>query len=169
MDMSPVHQVLLKPPWKAQWKGEDVNGQKKTWEGSIWEWTWLEWTKSQRAVENGQKWRKLAVKSSVVHQRSPRLRVRWRWFWRRTTSGPSEERKLKTTNYSAIGSSGVYFQRTRFGICFLCFTREEGGAERERDNRQKDRQTDREKDRQAGRQADRQNQAVGMYQYNLRS
>ena len=36
------------------------------------EWTGLEFTKSQRAVENGEKWRKLVVKSSVVPQRPSR-------------------------------------------------------------------------------------------------
>ena len=33
------------------------------------EWTGLEFAKSQRAVENGAKWRKLVAKSSVVPQR----------------------------------------------------------------------------------------------------
>ena len=32
------------------------------------EWTGLEFVKSQRAVENREKWRKLVVKSSVVLQ-----------------------------------------------------------------------------------------------------
>ena len=36
----------------------------------------LEFAKSQRAVENWEKWRKLAVKSSVVPQRPSRLRDR---------------------------------------------------------------------------------------------
>ena len=31
------------------------------------EWTGLEFGKSQRAVENREKWRKLVAKSSVVH------------------------------------------------------------------------------------------------------
>ena len=35
---------------------------------NIREWTGLEFTKSQRAVENREKWRKLIVKSSVVPQ-----------------------------------------------------------------------------------------------------
>ena len=39
-------------------------------------WTYLEFAKSQRAVENRENWRKLVVKSSVVHQRPPRLRDR---------------------------------------------------------------------------------------------
>ena len=40
------------------------------------EWTGLEFAKSQRAVENRGKWRKLVVKSSVVPQRPSRLRNR---------------------------------------------------------------------------------------------
>ena len=35
-------------------------------EGNIVEWTCLEFAKSQRAVENREKWRKLVAKSSVV-------------------------------------------------------------------------------------------------------
>ena len=38
------------------------------------EWTGLEFVKSQRAVENREKWRKLVAKSSVVPQRPSRLR-----------------------------------------------------------------------------------------------
>ena len=37
-------------------------------------WTGLEFAKSQRAVENREKWRKLVAKSSVVPQRPLRLR-----------------------------------------------------------------------------------------------
>ena len=40
------------------------------------EWTGLKFTKSKRAVENREKWRKLAVKSSVVPERPPQLRDR---------------------------------------------------------------------------------------------
>ena len=50
--------------------------QKKRWEETIREWTGLEFAKSQRAVENRGKWRKLVVKSSVVPQRLSRLRIR---------------------------------------------------------------------------------------------
>ena len=39
--------------------------------------TGLEFGKSQRAVENREKWRKLVAKSSVVPQRPSRLRDRW--------------------------------------------------------------------------------------------
>ena len=50
--------------------------QKKRWEDNIREWTGLESAKSQRAVENRGKWRKLVAKSSVVPQRPLRLRGR---------------------------------------------------------------------------------------------
>ena len=38
----------------------------KRWEDNIREWTGLEFGKSQRAVENREKWRKVVAKSSVV-------------------------------------------------------------------------------------------------------
>ena len=58
-------------------KGERRQGrQKKGWENNIREWTGLEFTKSQRAMENREKWRKLVVRSSVAPQRPPRLRDR---------------------------------------------------------------------------------------------
>ena len=50
--------------------------QKKRWEDNLRKWTGLEFAKSQRAVENKEKWRKLFVKSSVVPQRPSRLRDR---------------------------------------------------------------------------------------------
>ena len=49
-------------------------GQRKRLEDNIREWTGLEFGKSQRAVENREKWRKLVAKSSVVPQRPSRLR-----------------------------------------------------------------------------------------------
>ena len=56
-------------------KGERKQGrQGKRWEDNIREWTGLEFGKSQRAVENWEKWRKLVAKSSVVPQRPSRLR-----------------------------------------------------------------------------------------------
>ena len=51
--------------------------QRKRWEDNIWEWTGLEFGKSQRAVENRDTWRKLVAKSSVVPQRPSRLRYRY--------------------------------------------------------------------------------------------
>ena len=54
--------------------GRRQGRQKKRWENNITEWTSLEFAKSQRAVENREKWRKLVAKSSVVPQRPSRLR-----------------------------------------------------------------------------------------------
>ena len=54
----------------------EAGRQKKRWEDNIREWTGLVFTKSQRAVQNREEWRKLAVKSSVVPQRPSRLRDR---------------------------------------------------------------------------------------------
>ena len=42
--------------------------QRKRWEDNIREWTGLEFGRSQRAVENREKWRKFVAKSSVVPQ-----------------------------------------------------------------------------------------------------
>ena len=42
--------------------GRRQGRQRKRWEDNIREWTGLEFTKSQRAVENREKWRKLVVK-----------------------------------------------------------------------------------------------------------
>ena len=54
--------------------GRRQGGQSKRLEYNIREWTGLEFGKSQRAVENRGKWRKLVAKSSVVPQRPSRLR-----------------------------------------------------------------------------------------------
>ena len=56
--------------------GRRQGRQRKRWEDNIKEWTGREFAKSQRAVENREKWRKLVVKSSVVPQRPSRLRDR---------------------------------------------------------------------------------------------
>ena len=57
--------------------------QRKRWEDKIKDWTGLEWNILLRKAENREEWRKLVVKSAVVHQRSSRLRDRWRWVkWR---------------------------------------------------------------------------------------
>ena len=44
--------------------GRRQGGQRERWEDNIREWTGLEFAKSQRAVENRGKWRKLVAKSS---------------------------------------------------------------------------------------------------------
>ena len=56
--------------------GRRQGRQKKKWEDNISEWTGLEFAKSQRAVENKEKWRKLVVQLSVVPQRPLWLRDR---------------------------------------------------------------------------------------------
>ena len=48
--------------------------QRKRWEDNIRQWTGLEFGKSQKAVKNREKWRRLVAKSSVVPQRPSRLR-----------------------------------------------------------------------------------------------
>ena len=54
--------------------GRRQSRKKKRWEDNIREWAGLEFAKSQRAVENRRKRRKLVAKSSVVPQRPSRLR-----------------------------------------------------------------------------------------------
>ena len=66
---------LAKTILKGTVKGGRRQGRRrKRWEDNIRKWTGLEFAKSQRAVENGEKWRKLVAKSSVVPQRPSRLR-----------------------------------------------------------------------------------------------
>ena len=47
--------------------------QKKRWEDNIREWTGLEFSRSQSAVENREKWGKLVAKSSLVPQQPSQL------------------------------------------------------------------------------------------------
>ena len=54
--------------------GRKQRRQRKRWE-DIKEWTGLEFAKSQRAVKNREKWRKLVAKSSDVPQRPLRLGI----------------------------------------------------------------------------------------------
>ena len=57
-------------------KGARRQGRQwKRWVDNIRKWTGLEFAKSQRVVENKEKWRKLVVKSSVVPQRHSRLKI----------------------------------------------------------------------------------------------
>ena len=61
---------LAKPILQGTVKGgRRQGGQRKRWEDNIREWTGLEFGKSQRAVENREKWRRLVAKLSVVPQR----------------------------------------------------------------------------------------------------
>ena len=54
--------------------GRRQGRQRKRWEDIIREWTGLEFVKSQRPVENREKWMKLVVKLFVMPQRTSRLR-----------------------------------------------------------------------------------------------
>ena len=65
MDMSPVHRLAKTILRDTVEGGRREGRQKKRWEDNVREWTGLEF-KSQRAVENREKWRKVVVKSSVV-------------------------------------------------------------------------------------------------------
>ena len=72
---------LAKNILKGTVKGGTRHGwQRKRWKDNIREWTGLEFGKSQRAVENREKWRKLVAKSSVVAKWPSRLRDWW-WWW----------------------------------------------------------------------------------------
>ena len=55
-------------------KGGRQGRQRKRWEDNSRVWTGLEFAKSQRAVENREKWRKPVAKSSVVPQQPSQLR-----------------------------------------------------------------------------------------------
>ena len=68
---------LAKTILQSTVKGRRKQGrQRKRWEDNIREWTGLEFGRSQREVENREKWRKLVAKSPVVSQQSSRLRDR---------------------------------------------------------------------------------------------
>ena len=56
--------------------GRRSGRQRKWWEDNIKEWTGLPWNIMLRKAENREEWRKLVVKSTVVPQRSARLRDR---------------------------------------------------------------------------------------------
>ena len=56
--------------------GRKQGRQRKRWEDNVREWTGVEFAKSQTAVGNRIKWRKLVAKSSLVPQRPSRLRDR---------------------------------------------------------------------------------------------
>ena len=68
---------LAKATLQGTVKGGRKQGrQRKRWEDNVREWTGVEFAKSQTAVGNRIKWRKLVAKSSVVPQRPSRLRDR---------------------------------------------------------------------------------------------
>ena len=68
---SGLTKTILQGPLKG---GRRQGRQRKRWEVNIMKWTGLEFGKSQRAVENREKWRKLVTKSSVVLQQPSGLR-----------------------------------------------------------------------------------------------
>ena len=73
MDMSPFIRSGQNHLARHSERGKRQGRQRKRWEDTIREWTGLEFAKSQRAVKNREKWRKLVVKSYVVPQRPSRL------------------------------------------------------------------------------------------------
>ena len=56
--------------------GRRQGRQKKRWEDKIRKWIGQKFGRSQSAVENREKWRKLIAKSSVIPQRPSRIRDR---------------------------------------------------------------------------------------------
>ena len=80
--------------------GRRQGGQRKRWEDNIREWTGLEFGKSQKAVENREKWRNLVAKSSVVPQRPSRLRDWWWWWWK--CNGKPMVKSVQSTNHFMI-------------------------------------------------------------------
>ena len=68
---SGLAKIILQGTMKG---GRRQGRQRKRWEDNIREWTGLEFGKSQRAVENRERWRKLVAKLSVVPKRPSRLR-----------------------------------------------------------------------------------------------
>ena len=61
--------------------GRRQGRQRKRWEDNSREWTGLEFGRSQRAVENRKKWRKLVAKSSVVPQQPLQSQLRDRCYY----------------------------------------------------------------------------------------
>ena len=88
--------------------GREQGRQNKRWEDNIREWTGLEFGKSQRAVENREKWRTLVAKSSVVLQRPSRLRDWWRWWWCLWVCGPLHEWKGMLISWQRSTQLHVY-------------------------------------------------------------
>ena len=66
MVMFPVHQSGQNHLARHSERGKKTRQTRKRWEDNIREWAGLEFGKSQRALENRKKWRKLVARSSVV-------------------------------------------------------------------------------------------------------
>ena len=88
--------------------GRRQGRQRKRWEDNIREWTGLEFAKSQRAVENREKWRKLVAKSSVVSQRPSRLRL---------ATHLVEVNKLVQANYTDTGPLKCTRLNITYDVC----------------------------------------------------
>ena len=65
---------LAKTIFQGTVKGGRRQGRQKRWEDDTREWKGVKFAKSQRAVENREKWRKLVVKSSVVPPTTPAVK-----------------------------------------------------------------------------------------------
>ena len=83
--------------------------------GNVRAWNVMEFGKSQTAVENREKWRKLVAKSSVVPQRPSRLSDWWRWWWWRTFLGRSRahvrsmKRQIRTGPGEGLKNPETFF------------------------------------------------------------
>ena len=71
-----AHLAIVFVLWRYPPSGADITGQREEEVGRQHQekWTGQEFGKSQRVVENREKWRKLVAKSSLVPQRPSRLR-----------------------------------------------------------------------------------------------
>ena len=85
--------------------GRRQGRQRKRWEDNIREWTGLEFAKSQRAVENRERWRKVVAKSSVVPQRPSLLRDRW---WRKDLVTTISENESKCPGHCRDRKCVIY-------------------------------------------------------------
>ena len=79
-------------------RGRRQGRQRKRWEDNIREWTGLEFAKSQGAMENRKKWRKLVAKSSLVPQvleGSGEQRKKWKKLVVKSSVMPQRPSRLR--------------------------------------------------------------------------
>ena len=93
--------------------------QRKRWEDNIGECAGLKFAQSQWAVENGAKWRKLVVRSSVVPQRPSRSRDRWGW---RLVGQPQRITSGLNTNFTLCPSYSLYKSSYHKSCFYSLFT-----------------------------------------------
>ena len=93
--------------------GRRQGRQRKKWEDNIREWTGQEFGKSQREVENREKWRKVVAKLYVVPQRPSWLKDEMRAVFSR-----EKIRKTPTIKYKGQPLEAVFDFQYR-GLCFL--------------------------------------------------